>query len=712
MNNKLDLTNEQIESFGKEIEEIYQEAKSKIGQEDLDYILNVKRFSDALEIVGRSLIHISQDPLLWTSGSLLLGYHFLIEFSELGHNILHGQYDDIKNNNTVLSSTWKWDITMDEEDWKFEHHRVHHPFTNILGKDNDFGFLVYRVNDNQPWKLYHLFQVPMLLSMPLINSFFFPWYVATSRALAESRDVLTLETYLPSIQKVSKHIVENYIFFPMLPGGNYFKIAAGNFFAKLFQNIYLEMILAISHLHKDAYVFEEKDQESKGEFYLRQILSTVNFDSPPYYEIVYGAINLHIEHHLYPDLPPNRLREVAPKVKALCEKYEVPYRTGSFWEQFMGVIENALLRSLPIQPEDHGNIWKLLLNPVELTNRILSGFFNIGNTFSTNQSFSISEAEVIDVKSEIGGDAKSIIIQTPKEWGAVEWEAGSFISISFLINGKRYIRQYSLTNPDFSKKQFHITVKRVVNGKVSNYINDFLKKKDKITILGKPRGDFFLKKSNYKKLFIAGGAGITPILSMLRNLEKENRLSGCILIYFNRSYEKTLFLREIYELEKKGLKSKLYFDDYKEGFLTGSISKEIFDDIEDLTNREIYLCAPKGFIEKAKTLLKELEFPESKLFYENFLPDSYVFDPDRENVFHTVKFLRSNKEVVVNENTSLLKAIEAVGIKIPSGCLRGMCKSCQVVKTNGTTQSSFTKNQRERITTCNSHPRSDIELDI
>lgn len=713
MKNYLNLSSEKIESFGKEIDEIYQEARSKVGTEDLEHIKSMKNLSDFLELSGRSLIHLSKEPVTWLSGVMLLGYHFLLEFTELGHNVLHGQYDDMQDNE-VNSRTWKWDSTMDEEDWKFEHHVVHHPFTNIVGKDNDFGFLVYRVNDAQKWKPYHLFQVPMLLSMPLINSFYFPWYVATSRALAESREVLTLQTYLPSIKKISQHLYKNYLLFPMLPGAGYLKVASGNFLAKLFQNLYLEMILAISHLHKDAYIFDDTENETKGEFYLRQVLATINFDSPAPYNVVYGAINLHIEHHLFPDLPPNRLREVAPKVKAVCEKYGVPYRTGSFFSQFLGVIENASLRSLPLKPEDNGNVWNLLLNPLELMNRITEGIHNFDQIFSKDEYTHFFETEIIHTKTEIQGEAKSLTIKVPKDWNSFSWRAGSYISIQLVIDSKKYIRQYSLTHPSITSEYLHVTVKRVKDGKVSNFINDNLNAGDKLTIIGKPKGEFTLTDLNSKILFLAAGAGITPIISMIRVLEKEGRLSDCQLIYFNKNKDQALFLEDLENFRSKGLDCSFYYETASNHDRTGLISISLIkEEVKDLLDREVYLCAPKGFIEKTKEILKELNFEMSNLYLETFIPPAMEIDPSRENTFHSIKFLNSKKVISVNENTTLLEAIELVGIPMTSGCRQGLCKSCQVNKISGTTQNEIKSNSTsKRITTCNALPRSAIELEI
>lgn len=719
MERKHIIPNQEIEKFAKEIDFIYHEAKSKLGVEDLIHIKNMAELSKNLEHTGRTLIHLSKDPFTWSAGVLALGYHYLLEFTELGHNILHGQYDSIPGNNEILSSTWKWDNTMDEEDWKFEHHMVHHPFTNIIGKDNDFGFLAYRISAEQKWRLYHLFQIPMLFSQPLINTFFFPWYVATSRALSESREVYSLQTYMPSFKKLAEHFFKNYILFPLMPQASYPKVALGNFLAKLFQNTYLEMILAISHLHKDAYTFPDSDGETKGEYYLRQILSTCNFESSydSMYNVVYGGINTHIEHHLFPDLPPNRLREVAPKVKAVCEKYSIPYRDGSFFGQFLGVVENAFIHSFPIEPEDKGDLLSLFQRPDVLFERIKKGVERMFSIFNQDEYSLFSESNVLEVEKLIGGEAISVSLKIPKDWEVASWKEGSYISIQVLINGKKFIRQYSLTKPSLISDELHIVIKKVKNGIFSNHLVENLKIGEKIKIIGKPKGDFHLKETNTKKIFIAAGVGITPILSMIYKLNFEKKLNLAHLLYFNLAPEKTLYLKELEEFSKKGLDIKFSFDflnleDKKNNFKEEKFSKNSFEGIE-IKNSEFYICAPESMIMDAKNILKNLGASEENIFSEKFSATKILKTQEREKITHKISLAKSNKEIYLNENQTLLEGIESLGVEITSGCRQGLCKSCQVQKRSGVHEIGEVEYaMQNRITTCNSVAKSDIVLDI
>jgi ferredoxin-NADP reductase/fatty acid desaturase len=713
MERKFYIPEIELKKFEKELEELYIKTKEKLGQEDLDHIQKIIQFSKDLEISGRSLIHLSKDPYTWVLGVLLLGYHYLIEFTELGHNILHGQYDSIPNHQNINSKNWKWDNTMDETDWKFEHHSVHHPFTNILGKDNDFGFLTYRVNVKQDWKLYHLFQVPMLLGMPLINSLFFPWYVSTSRAIAEDREIC-LDTYIPSIKKLAEHIFKNYIFYPLLPTGNYFKIVLGNFTAKLFQNIYLEMILAISHLHKDAFVFEMNTNETKGEYYLRQILSTVNFDSSPPYDIVYGAINLHIEHHLFPDLPPNRLREIAPEVKNICDRYGIPYRTNSFFKQFIGVIENAFNNSFPIEEKDKGDFSKFLLNPTELLDRIIKG---TNRTLRTNSytNRTIYTSQIIEIKKPIGDSGILLSFNKPKEWSDFSWREGSYLSLELEIKGERFVRQYSILEADSNSKQLSIIIKRIPDGIVSNFINDNLKKGESLNILGRPNGEFHLNSFTNLNTFVAAGVGITPIFSMLMKLKNLGKLNHSKLIYFNKNIEQTLLYDELNKLEELGFGIAYYFDELKQSSKKNFyLKEESFNFLESISlDSDFYICAPNLFLDKIKAELIKNKIPSDRIFTENFKGSSIRFFPERETKFHTVFLKTSNKKFTINENTSLLEGIEKSGVKIPFGCKKGVCKSCQVTKLEGTHECSgvvFT--EKARITTCNTIPLTDIILEV
>lgn len=720
------LTPEEIEAFGKEIKQLYLDTKSKVGKEDLDIAAHYDNQSKFLDLAGRTLMGLG-GPLGWAAGVGMLSAHYTIEFSQ-GHNILHSQYDDIPGNEKFLSSTWTWDNTMDEEDWKFEHHTVHHPFTNVIGKDNDFGFIIYRGNTAQEWNPFHLFQLPSILLQPVINVIFFPWYVSTSRAISEKREILTWETYGNSLKKLFEHFSMNYILSPILAGPNAPKAVLGNLAAKIISDYHLTFILGISHLTVDSDVFPERSEETEGEYYYRQVMGTVNYEVPESTEILYGGINTHLEHHLFPDLPPNRLKELAPKVKAICEKYGIPYITAPFLDQIPRLLQNILENSLPSKPKDSFPPLSLLFKPFELGKRILEGterFLKFwGKPIPQFNTDSFLETVILE-RSDDAGNVTHLKIKVPEGWEGISWEPGSYISVMVNINGKDYVRQYSLVKPPADTDDYEIAVKRIPEGLVSNYIADRLQENDRIFIAGTPKGDFTMRHVPEKILFMAAGIGITPLLSMLRSLRKSPIFPNVCFIYFNRSVHDISFhseinrlasdmgIRLIHVLEnpadssvKERFKSVNYWD--------GKINRELLlSAVSDVNDRHIYICGPAGFMDSVKSILKETGYDFKKYHYENFRPAVPEKDPAREKTFRRIKFIKSDRETVINENTSLLEAVRGAGIRIPSGCLRGMCKACQVKKISGKTQrESQESSEKCTITSCNSLPRSDIELDI
>ncbi|MCB1177712.1 MAG: fatty acid desaturase [Leptospiraceae bacterium] len=714
---------EEVESFGKEIKSIYEDLKSKVGEEDLLIAKDINNSSKLLEGLGRILIG-SGNPLFVLPGSFFLGLHYTVEFSQ-GHNILHGQYDDIPDNEKFQSSTWNWKNTMDPEDWKYEHHVVHHPYTNVVGKDNDFGFLVYRASNHQRWEPIHLFQLPIILTQPLITTFFFPWYVSTSRAIAEKRDIFSLETYGRSIERIIDYFAKNYFLFPLVSPGNSLIVGLGNFLGKTFSNYHLQFILGASHLGTEPEAFPERFSESEFEFYLRQVLSTANYEVWEPTEFIYGGINTHLEHHLFPDLPPNRLKEASPKVREVCERYGVPYHTGPFINQIIKLVENVIYKSLPTRPEDNFHPLELLIKPETLFQRLIDGvtsFFNSSPSIYHSEDLFIN-TKVIKKKGTIGNKATVLKIQIPDSWKLLDWEAGSYISLKFIIGGKDYVRQYSLIEPSRKNSYYEICVKRIPDGKVSNYIADKLKTGDSITLVGKPKGDFVLRHLPRKNLFIAAGVGITPIMAMLRRIRQTKIKNDSILLYFNNTTGEIIFHDDINYLASKDIKIihiiknenfNLVSANKSLAYFQGMISEELLEDkVPDYLDRHIFICGPESFMDSTREILKNNSYDFKNYHFENFNPKEIEKDPEKEKIIHSVTFHKSKKKININENTTLLKSIQMSGIKVPTGCLRGMCKACSVKKIEGRVLGED-KNSKvvKTITTCNNIPCSDVVLDL
>ncbi|MCB1193240.1 MAG: fatty acid desaturase [Leptospiraceae bacterium] len=359
------------DAFGNEIRDVYKNIKSKNQVEDLKYMQKMTRLSGKLHNRGREKIEKAKDFKSWIRGILMLGGHYTMEFA-IGHMVMHGCYDDIPRSE-LQSKNWKWNNSMVEEDWITEHNQFHHIYTNIVEQDHDFGFLMFRLSDKQKWKPYHLFQVISLLSMPLYLTPYMAWYITTARAQNEKRSLFQWDLYTKPIQKTLEIWLENYWRYPLQSENGFFKVALGNFLAKLYADTVFVYMIGVEHLNDNLANYEVVPDATIGEFYLRQILTTLNYYVDQRFEDVFlGGINIHTEHHLFPDLPPNRLREASQMVESICKKYKIPYRSLHWSEAIIELLYTGVKYSFPFSKQINKQfelVWKSMTQP--LTNVFL-----------------------------------------------------------------------------------------------------------------------------------------------------------------------------------------------------------------------------------------------------------------------------------------------------------------------------------------------------
>jgi linoleoyl-CoA desaturase len=115
--------------------------------------------------------------------------------------------------------------------------------------------------------------------------------------------------------------------------------------ANIVRNVWAYAIIFCGHFPDQTYTFspEEVEDETRGGFYVRQLLGAANIDGGPMFHVASGNLGYQVEHHLYPDMPSTRYAEIAPRVKAICEHYELPYNTGPFLKQ-LGAVQRTILR--------------------------------------------------------------------------------------------------------------------------------------------------------------------------------------------------------------------------------------------------------------------------------------------------------------------------------------------------------------------------------
>jgi len=167
------LSAEDIELIAKELDDIRQSVIDTRGERDARYIRRVIKTQRSLELGSRVVLLASLFPPAWLVGTAGLSVAKILENMEIGHNILHGQWDWMRDPK-IHSTTWEWDHVTPADQWKHSHNETHHTYTNVVGKDNDLGYGIMRVDEDQPWH-------PMHLGQPLwnlLNALFFEYGIA------------------------------------------------------------------------------------------------------------------------------------------------------------------------------------------------------------------------------------------------------------------------------------------------------------------------------------------------------------------------------------------------------------------------------------------------------------------------------------------------------------------------------------------------------
>ncbi|MFI6514064.1 fatty acid desaturase family protein [Spirillospora sp. NPDC050679] len=346
------LTDADYEAIAVELDALREEITAELGDSDAAYIHKIIRLQRGLEIAGRGLLMASSLPPAWIAGTLTLSVAKILENMEIGHNVMHGQWDWMRDPK-IHSTTWEWDNVSPAEQWKHSHNFVHHTFTNVIGKDNDVGYGILRVTPEQPWH-------PANLPQPVYNALlamFFEYGVALhdleiDKIRAGTADPEVTKDKLRAIgRKIRRQWGKDYLAFPLLSGPQFATTLAANFTANIIRNVWAHSVIFCGHFPGDVEVFEVGEEqlegETKGEWYVRQLLGSANISGGRLFHLMTGNLSHQIEHHLFPDLPSNRYAEIAPRIRALCEKYDLPYHTGPFGKQIGSTWKKIVRYALP-----------------------------------------------------------------------------------------------------------------------------------------------------------------------------------------------------------------------------------------------------------------------------------------------------------------------------------------------------------------------------
>jgi NADPH-dependent stearoyl-CoA 9-desaturase len=391
------LSAEQLDELAREFDAIRDRVHAELGDRDRRYIESMIAMQRRLAVMGRVLLLGARYRPAQIAGTAALSAAKILENMEIGHNVLHGQWDWM-NDPQINSSTWDWDTASTAEAWKHSHNYVHHTFTNILGKDKDLGYEIMRIDPQQKWHPVYLFQ-PLY---NLILAAFFEWGVALHdldfEAIRKGRkSKAQIKRELAGIrEKAKSQIVKDYIAWPMLSGlamaaldaglegrkalageakdgrgfgrrlsrrqrkgglagvlrkavegglDSYKSAAKANATANVVRNVWAYAIIFCGHFPDQTYTFspEEVENESRGGWYVRQLCGAANIEGSPMFHVASGNLGYQVEHHLFPDMPSTRYAEIAPQVKQVCERYGLPYNSGPFGQQ-LGMVQRTILR--------------------------------------------------------------------------------------------------------------------------------------------------------------------------------------------------------------------------------------------------------------------------------------------------------------------------------------------------------------------------------
>ncbi|HEX5862251.1 MAG TPA: acyl-CoA desaturase [Nocardioides sp.] len=347
------LTPEDIEQIGVELDAIRQEVIDSRGAADAAYIRKVIGTQRKLEVGSRAVLLFSMFPPAWVVGTAGLSLAKILDNMEIGHNILHGQWDWMRDPK-IHSTTWDWDHVSPPEQWKHSHNELHHNFTNVVGKDNDLGYGIMRVDEDQPWQ-------PFFLAQPFwnfLNACFFEYGIAAydlelrgAIRRGTTKDPKFRAQAKAVLGKIRRQATKDYVVHPLLslPTGSFLSTLAANFTANIVRNLWSHSVIMCGHFPEGVETFERRsiDGETKAEWYVRQMLGSANISGSKLMHILTGNLSHQIEHHLFPDLPSNRYGEIAPKVQALFEKYDLNYCARPLVPQVYSAWHKVVRLSLP-----------------------------------------------------------------------------------------------------------------------------------------------------------------------------------------------------------------------------------------------------------------------------------------------------------------------------------------------------------------------------
>ncbi len=717
-------------SLADELQALYEQTRAEMGDADLAHIRTVTAYGQAINARRLELLRDGGLRAARRAAVLEMLYRVL-QFSELGHNILHGSYDHLPGNGEYHSERYDWDFNVDTAQWKVMHHEGHHPNTNVIGKDHDLGYSVMRGQAAQDWFGHHAVQLVLFGAASPFFTQLAPFLIANITRKIEGKRFWCRDTLRAPARIAWADTKRRLITEPRAAGSRFLPTLLANHIGGAAGYLAVLFLVAIEHHAGETEVFADPGpEETHDEYYRRQIRGTRNFlrsnkldsalqrileeevpfESRPDFRIFYGGLDTHVEHHLFPDLPPDRQRRIAPRVKEIVLRHGLPYHETPLAETAALLLKALTGLSIPVGEREADHPLAMLRRPAELPRRLASGlrYRTLPDApYLDKPRWYNVPARVVGTEPMIGGQARLIRLEKPRGWDDVCWDPGAFVSLRVSDGDDHLIRQYSLLKDSDGSDTMDICVKRVRDGRASALLNDDVRPGSYLTLLGPPvsSGGLATPDVPARGLFLAGGVGITPLLSQLRKIARGDGPRDAVLLYFNRDSRSILFRDEIESLGLiEGITVHLFTGLRPTAELIGTL-------VPDAAGRESFVCAPEGFVDAVRGYLADMG-QDSECFLTESFATPALSRPADDGSRYQITFTRSRRSIEVDGATTLLEAANRVGIRVPTGCRSGLCRACVTPKLSGVTQREDAAAGMRRITVCDSVACSDIELDL
>jgi fatty acid desaturase len=331
--------------FAEELDALKQRTFADVGSDDVAYVVQLNRFSRAMEIVGRVLIQTSLDPASFVVGVGALWVHKQLQAAEIGHSALHGAWERLPGGEKFAAKTFRWDTPVDEESWRYGHNIRHHGSTNVAAKDPDIHFGPARLTEQTPYSPWNRIAIPFVLTV-LFPNFLFVINshvtglndVFADNGRPERLDFLRDRSWesvggawRKALRKYLPYYLKEYVLFPACAGPFFWKVLLGNWLAETARNAYTAATIFCGHVGDDVKSWPAGTRaHGRGQWYAMQVEAANDYEVSLPVSILCGGLDRQIEHHLFPTLPPQRLREIAPEVRSICSRHGVAYKTDTW----------------------------------------------------------------------------------------------------------------------------------------------------------------------------------------------------------------------------------------------------------------------------------------------------------------------------------------------------------------------------------------------